>query len=146
VVGADHKVIVFVPFLHAISGVATFLAKHRHAPAVVHGSVSRTVRDKIFTDFQTKDEPRLIVAHPGCMAHGLTLTRANTIVWYAPSPSYEIYEQANARIVRPGQKEKTYIVHLVGTGVERETYKRQEGKGKMQGMLLDMFRNQEMAL
>jgi SNF2 family DNA or RNA helicase len=142
----DAKVIVFVPFLHAIAGVADYLARHKHVPSVVHGSVSRTVRDRIFTSFQTQDEPKLIVAHPGCMAHGLTLTRANTIVWYAPAPSYEIYEQANARIVRPGQLEKTYIVHLGGTAVERETYRRQETKGKLQGLLLDLFRQQELSL
>ena len=141
----DAKVIVFVPFLHAIAGVADFLAKQGHKPAVIHGGVSRTVRDRVFTEFQTRDEPRLIVAHPGCMAHGLTLTKASTIVWYAPAPSYEVYEQANARIVRPGQLEKTYIVHLSGTPVERETYKRQQTKGRMQGMLLDLFRQQELA-
>jgi SNF2 family DNA or RNA helicase len=142
----DHKVIVFVPFLHAIAGVAAYLTKHKHPPAVVHGGTSKGARDRLFTAFQNQPEPRLIVAHPGCMAHGLTLTKANTIIWYAPSPSYEIYEQANARIVRPGQRERTYIVHLAGTAVERETYKRQQTKGKMQGMLLDMFRSQNLAL
>lgn len=142
----DRKVIVFVPFLHAIKGVADYLAKHKHHAAVVHGGTSRAVRDRLFTNFQTQAEPKLIVAHPGCMAHGLTLTQANTIIWYAPSPSYEIYEQANARIVRPGQKEKTYIVHLAGTAIERETYRRQQTKGKMQGMLLDMFRQNNLPL
>ena len=74
------------------------------------------------------------------MAHGLTLTAADTIVWYCPYPDLEIYEQANARITRPGQKHKTLIVHLQGTPIERRIYSRLRSKGSLQGTLLEMFR------
>jgi hypothetical protein len=73
------------------------------------------------------------------MAHGLTLTSANTVVWYCPTNSLEIYEQANARIARPGQTSKTMIVHLAGTPVEKATYARLRERSKMQGMLLELF-------
>ena len=77
------------------------------------------------------------------MSHGLTLTEANTIVWYSPTRRLDEYEQANARITRPGQVAKTFIVHLYGTPVERVTYARLKSKAKMQGMLLQMFKDQE---
>lgn len=139
----DRKVIVFVPYVHALEGVTEYLRKQGFDTALIHGGVPRHARDKIFTDFQHKDTPRVLVAHPKTMAHGLTLTAANTIVWYAPYPDLEVYEQANARITRPGQTAKTLIVHLHGgTQVERLTYRRLKERAKMQGLLLHLFREQ----
>jgi SNF2 family DNA or RNA helicase len=139
----DRKVLVMVPFLHALTGVATHLRARHHDVSVVHGGTSRGQRDKIFNQFQTTTSPRIIVAHPQTLAHGLTLTRANTIVWYSPTTSLDIYEQANARIVRPGQTHKTLIVHLTGTSVESATYARLRAKARMQGCLLGLFAQQE---
>jgi SNF2 family DNA or RNA helicase len=76
------------------------------------------------------------------MAHGLTLTSANTIIWYSPTNSFETYEQANARIVRPGQTSKTLIAHLVGTSVERAVYARLQDRKSFQGLLLSLFHQQ----
>lgn len=140
----DRKVIVFVPFIHALNGVAAHLRKQNHSVAVVHGGTSRGLRDRLFTSFQNDAFPNILVAHPGCMAHGLTLTSAATIVWYSPTTSLETYEQANARIVRPGQTARTLIAHLSATPVERATYQRLRTKARMQGVLLDMFANQEL--
>jgi SNF2 family DNA or RNA helicase len=140
----DRKILVFVPFTHALTGIANYLRSKHHTVEVVYGATSRGARDRIFTSFQTKPDPRIIVAHPGCMSHGLTLTAANTIVWYAPITSNDTYDQANARIVRPGQTARTLIVHLGGTPVERITYARLKRRGKMQGVLLELFKQQEL--
>lgn len=139
----SRKVIVFVPFIHALEGVATFLQKHTSI-AVVHGQTPVGARNKIFRSFQEDYEPHTIVAHPGCMSHGLTLTAANTIVWFGPVNNFETYEQANARIIRPGQTSKTIVAHLVGSPVERLSYKRLQERGTFQGMLLELFRAQEL--
>ena len=141
----DRKVLILVPFIHALTGVATHLRAKGHDIAVVHGGTSRSARDKIFTEFQGGPSPRIICAHPQTLAHGLTLTEANTIVWWSPTTSLEIYEQANARIARPGQTSKTLIVHMSATPVERATYTRLRAKARMQGCLLDLFRQQEIA-
>jgi SNF2 family DNA or RNA helicase len=140
----DRKIIVFVPYIHALHGIAAHLTKNKHSVAVVYGATPRHARDKIFQAFQEAPDPRIIVAHPQTMAHGLTLTAANTIIWYGPTQSLEIYEQANARITRPGQTSKTLIVHLAGTTVEKMTYTRLRQRARMQGMLLDLFKNQEL--
>lgn len=131
------KIIVFCNFTHATEGLYNRLSKHDCA--LVHGGVKKTDRDRIFTAFQNDNSPRVIVAHPQCMSHGLTLTAANTIVWFTPTTSLETYEQANARITRPGQDKKSLIIHLQSTPIERRIYKRLQQKSSLQGALLDMF-------
>jgi len=145
VLQSDRKVIVFVPFLHALHSVAGHLSKDR-VVSLVHGGVSKTQRDEIFYKFQHADDPQVIVAHPGCMSHGLTMTAANTIVWYCPTDSLDTYIQANARIARPGQKHKTHIIHLQCSKVEKKAYARLQARESSQGLLLEMFEEQTKSL
>lgn len=138
---AGAKVIVFVPFTGALNAVAEELAKE-FSVEVIHGGVSKSERDRIFGAFQKSAEPRVLVANAAAMSHGLTLTAANTIIWFAPINSLEIYEQANARIVRPGQKLNTLIVNVEGSDLERKMYARLQHKGKMQGLLLELLKGE----
>jgi SNF2 family DNA or RNA helicase len=131
------KVIVFVPFTAALNMIAEEIGKFASV-ATVDGSVGKTARDKIFLEFQQEGAgPRVLVAQPASMAHGLTLTEANTIVWYGPVPNNDTYEQANGRITRPGQKRQQLIVHLEGTPIERKVYTRLAEKSDLQSVLLD---------
>jgi len=133
---AEGKVIVFVPYVSSVNMVAKELSKD-FTVEVIHGGVKKDERDRIFGAFQKGKEPKVIVAQPAAMSHGLTLTSASTIVWYAPVTSNETFEQANGRINRPGQKMNNFIIMLEGTPVERRIYKRLQNKQKMQGLLLD---------
>ena len=136
---AEGKVIVFVDFIHASKMIAQRLAKAGYSVEQVSGETSKTERDRIFTAFQAAEFPRVIVAHPKCMAHGLTLTEANTIIWFCPTNSLETYEQACARITRPGQTRKQLIMHLTGTPVESKLYRLLQQRSSLQGALLEMF-------
>ena len=80
---------------------------------------------------------KVIVAQPAAMSHGLTLTAASTIIWYSCVTSNEVFEQANGRINRPGQKMNNFIIMLEGTKVEKRIYNRLKNKQKMQGALLE---------
>jgi SNF2 family DNA or RNA helicase len=149
---AATKVIVFVPFKSVLRYVAEELrrellpkSKADAVDAMIHGSdlvaeisgdVPARQRGDIFREFQ-QGKTRVLVAQPAAMSHGLTLTAASTVVWYAPTNSNETYEQANARITRPGQKHTQFIVHIEGSAVERKTYERLKNKQKMQGILLE---------
>ena len=138
---SEGKVIVFVPLTGALDHVAAELRKDLSVE-VVHGETSKNERDQIFSNFQRGLDPRVLVANAATMSHGLTLTAATTIVWYAPVHSNEIYEQACARVRRPGQTRTTVIVHIAGSDVERRVYKRLQDKQSMQGLLLDMMKEQ----
>lgn len=140
---AATKVIVFVPFRAVLGNVVRELqATFGDAEVVcIHGGVGKSARDNIFSQFQNEHGgPRILVAIPQAMSHGLTLTAANTIIWYGPTNSNETYEQANARVTRPGQKHTQFIVNVEGSAVERKAYARLQGRQKMQGMLLDVIR------
>lgn len=137
----NEKVIVFAPYIHMVNSIYDTLKKDLSVERV-YGDTPKAQRDKIFNLFQNSAHPRVLVAHPQCMSHGLTLTVASTIVWYSPTMSLETYEQANARITRPGQKNTTYIIHMESSPVEKRVYKRLQTKGKMQGVLLEMFKQE----
>ncbi len=157
---AGSKVIVFVPFTSALENVAEHLRKELDPTGyarrkqgldgftdveVIQGSTSKGDRDAIFKAFQNTAEIRVIVAQPASMSHGLTLTAASVIIWFAPVNSHETYEQACGRITRPGQKLNQLIVNIEGSPVERAIYERLQHKGKMQGLLLDLLKEKETA-
>jgi len=133
------KVIVFVPITAALEAVAQTL-REDWSVEIVQGETSKSERDRIFAAFQTQAEPRVLVANAAAMSHGLTLTAATTIVWYAPVTSNEVYEQACARVRRPGQTRATVIAHIASSDAERRAYRRLQEKQSMQGLLLDLVR------
>jgi SNF2 family DNA or RNA helicase len=138
---ANAKVIVFVPFRSTVTKILEGVKAAGFTADAIHGRVSKSARDTILSDFQRKKDPRVLVAQPGTMSHGLTLTAANTIVWYAPITSNDIFSQANARVRRPGQKHTQLIVMIEGTPIERKYYSRLKEKEKVQGLLLDIIKN-----
>ncbi len=137
--GTDRKVLVFVPFKHALAGISEALTKEGVEHAVVSGDTPTGKRSEIFHLFQNTDKFKVLAAHPQCLAHGLTLTAADTIIWFAPVTSLEIYEQANGRIRRVGQKHKQLYLHLQSTPVEKRIYKLLQSKQSVQNKLLELF-------
>ena len=137
---ATHKVIVFVPFKHALAGIEKHLAttKLDVAPPI-SGDTSAGERSRIFGVFQNTDKYRVIIAHPQCMSHGVTLTAADTIIWFSPTSDLEIFDQANARIRRYGQRHKQQIIMFQTTKVEQHLYRRLRAKQKTQNLLLELF-------
>ena len=139
-----HKVIVFVPFISTLNIVAKRLRDEGFEVECIHGGVSKTERDRIFGAFQKQANPRVLVAQPAAMSHGLTLTAASTIVWYAPITSADTFVQANGRITRPSQKNNQLIIMIEGTEIERRYYARLSKKQKVQGTLLQMVKDAAM--
>lgn len=133
----NEKVIVFVPLTSVLESL-DFHLKKQHSTAIVDGSVSKNKRNQIFRDFQNSENPRVLLANAGTMAHGLNLTAASTIVWYAPISSNDIYNQANARIVRPGQTQVTNIIRMYATPMERRMYQALAEKTRLQDIVLEL--------
>ena len=139
---ADKKVLVFASFKWMVHALAMVIGS-RHSVAEITGDTPKGERDRAFAAFRTQDMPHVIAAHAGCMAHGLNLTQADTIIWYGPAPSSNIYEQANARVRRPGQTCKTHIIHIESTPIERKVFARLQNNQRLQGVLLSLFEGAE---
>jgi SNF2 family DNA or RNA helicase len=139
---SSHKVLVFVPFTHTIELLKTYLTKHHITCEVINGAVPVNRRSSIVDDFQKTDNVKVLIIQPQAASHGLTLTAANTIIWYAPVTSVETYLQANARINRPGQKNAMTIVHVTGSEVEARVYKMLTGKIGDHVKIIDLYRQE----
>lgn len=136
----EGKVIIFSAFKHAQTGLEAYIRKRGYSTVLVNGDTSAGKRAEIFRQFQFESDPRILNAHPQCMAHGVTLTAARTVIWFGPILSNEIYDQANMRIRRIGQKFKQQFVHIQATAAEKKAYGMLINQQSMQGQLLDMFR------
>jgi SNF2 family DNA or RNA helicase len=133
----DQKVIVCAPYRHMVEGVCGFLNKNGIDACYIHGDVSD--REKLFHAFQNTDTYRVMVAHPATIGHGITLTRANLLVWWSPIADFDVFDQANARIRRVGQEHKQQLLFLQSTAAERRVYDIVHRKEKVQDSFLSLI-------
>lgn len=136
---AEHKVLVFAPFKSALEGLSKALGKEKIDHAVVSGDTPAGRRTDIFNAFQNTSEYKVLVAHPACLAHGVTLTAAATIIWFGPVLDLEVFFQACGRITRLGQTHKQLVLMFGGTQVEKKVYDMLGQKEDMQRQFLDMI-------
>lgn len=87
-----------------------------------------------------KGDTRFFVAHPLSAAHGLTLVNSSMEIFFSLSYSSEQYEQARARIHRPGQKNNCVYQHLLAKDtIDEEILAVVQGKKTAQQIILDMI-------
>jgi len=139
---SSHKVLVFVPFTHTIDLLEKHLSKNNITCEVINGSVSVNKRSDIVKKFQEQTEPKVLIIQPKAASHGLTLTAANTIIWYAPCTSVETYLQANARIDRPGQVNNMTVVHIKGSPIEAKMYTMLQGNINNHQKVIDLYKQE----
>lgn len=137
---ASQKVLVFIPFKHTIAILAERLTADGISCACISGDVSVANRTKIFNDFQGTPNPQVLLIQPQAAAHGVTLTAANTVVWWGPVPSLETYAQANARVHRTGQKHPCTVIQLQGSPVEKYIYSLLDNRISVHAKLIDMYK------
>jgi SNF2 family DNA or RNA helicase len=138
----NNKVLIFVPFTHSIALLQKHLTKNNISCDVINGDVSANKRADIVQIFQTQPDPKVLIIQPQAASHGLTLTAADTIIWYAPCTSVETYLQANARIDRPGQVNHMTIVHVRGSQVESRLYQLLRSNISNHNEIIDLYRQE----
>ena len=137
---SSKKVLVFVLFKHTIDILTNKLLKDGITTEIIRGDVSAPKRTDIFHRFQTTPNPRVLVIQPQAAAHGVTLTAANTVVWWGPTSSLEIYAQANARVHRSGQDHKCTVVQLQGSAVEKRVYTLLDNRIDVHTKMIDLYK------
>jgi SNF2 family DNA or RNA helicase len=138
----DQKLIIFVPYRHTIEIVSKYLIKQGYSAEVINGDVTASRRADIINRFQTMDDPRILVIQPQAASHGVTLTRADTVIFWSPVLGVETYLQCIARMDRVGQVNKMTVVHLQGSEVEKRMYKVLQGKVDQHTALVDLYREE----
>lgn len=135
-----RKVIIFAMYTSSIDGIAAFLTKHGHACGVIDGRVSAGRRGELINQFQNTPEPRVLVMQPQATAHGITLTAADTVVFFGPLMSVELYLQAIARADRKGQNaDKVTVIHIQSSPIEKKMFAAMEGRVSDHTLLSTMF-------
>jgi SNF2 family DNA or RNA helicase len=134
------KVLIFVPFKHVIDILVTRLRSDGITTELIRGDVSAGKRTQLFKEFQTQPDPRVLVIQPQAAAHGVTLTAADTVVWWGPTSSLETYAQANARVHRSGQTNKCTVVQIQGSAIEKHVYSLLDSKINVHTKMIDLYK------
>jgi SNF2 family DNA or RNA helicase len=137
---AAAKVLVIIPFKGILRVLEPEVSKH-YTCAILNGDVSKNNRDKIITAFRNDTDPHILLCHPDVMAHGLTLTEADMVIFYAPIYSNDSFQQVTERINRPGQTRKMTIIRMMceGTRLENDIYAALDKKQEGQNTILDLY-------
>lgn len=106
-------VLVFYNFKHDLERLKKSLAKSRLAVKELKGATEEREWNEGKID--------VLLAHPASTAYGLNLQDGgNHVIWFGLNWSLELYQQANKRLHRQGQKEKVIIHHLISIGTRDE--------------------------
>lgn len=138
--GTDHKVLIFCSFKHSAQMVCNYLTSEGITYDTISGQKTGIARADTITGFQTHKDPKVLVIQPKAASHGITLTAADTIIWFNPTLSTETFLQANARCHRQGQKNPCTVYMLVGSDVEKKCYAVMDKNVNNQGNLLAMYK------
>ena len=139
----DRKVIIFALFKSTIDTIHTHLNKRGIPTEFINGTVTPPRRADIIRRFQNEENPRVLVMQPQATAHGITLTRADTVVFYGPLMSVEQYTQAIARADRKGQdSDKVTVIHIQGSPIEKKMFRALEDKVSDNLLITQMFENE----
>jgi SNF2 family DNA or RNA helicase len=110
------KAIIWATWTMDIRSIAEAL-RDRHdvqAVATLHGETPDSDRQQIVESFQDRQsELRFIVGHPKTGGFGLTLTAANTVIYYSNSYDLELRMQSEDRAHRIGQENKVTYIDLI---------------------------------
>ena len=139
----DRKVLIFALFRSSIDTIHQYLLKKGVAVECIHGGVTPNKRADTIRRFQNEKDPRVLVMQPQASAHGITLTAADTVVFFGPLMSVEQYIQCIARADRKGQNsDKVTVIHIEGSPVEKKMFTALASKVVDNSLLTRMFESE----
>jgi SNF2 family DNA or RNA helicase len=139
---ALHKVLIFIPYRHTLQLVQKHLNSVNISNEIISGDVTAIQRADIFKNVQQNPNPRVLLIQPQAASHGVTLTAADTVIFWSPVMSVETYLQCIARIDRVGQKNSMTVIHLQGSEVERRMYTMLQNKVSLHEKLVDLYKDE----
>mgnify|MGYP003643231492 FL=1 len=130
-----HSLVAF-NWRHERNALIEIAEKENISYAIIDGTIAPEKRKDIVTRYQA-GQIQVLFCHPQSAGHGLTLTKATTVIWCSPTYNAEHYQQFNQRIYRAGQTQKTETILIQAKNTwEPEVYKKLNTKlGRMENLL-----------
>jgi SNF2 family DNA or RNA helicase len=136
----SRKVLIFALFRSTIDTVQQHLLKKNIGVECIHGGITAGKRADTIRRFQNEPDTRVLVMQPQASAHGITLTAADTVIFYGPLMSVEQYVQCIARSDRKGQdSDKVTVIHIQGSPIEKKMFKALGNKVSDHSLLTQLF-------
>nr|WP_141827959.1 DEAD/DEAH box helicase [Clostridium sp. KNHs216] len=157
VYGEDHKAVeihqckieAFLEVVEALQGQSALVFYNfKHDRDRLIAALSKSgLRVRVYQDAQDEADWNnhkidILLAHPASTAYGLNLQDGgNHIIWFGLNWSLELYQQANKRLHRQGQKERVFIHNLIVQGsMDEDVMDALQGKSTTQESLLKALR------
>lgn len=125
VVEGKKKLVIFSRFLPEIHEIEKLcdkvLGKAKMEAVSIYGDIKKEARGEIIKRFQEDPKTMVIVGQIDTLGVGVTLTAADTCVYYSVNFNYATYDQSLSRIHRIGQKHPCTYIHLMAEKTIDET-------------------------
>ena len=117
VVEGKKKLVIFARFLPEVHEIEKLtekmLKKHGMKAVSIYGEIKKELRGNIVQQFQTDPSTMVFIGQIDTAGTGITLTAADTCVYYSVNFNYATYSQSLSRIHRIGQRNCCNYIHLV---------------------------------
>ena len=131
----------FIPEVRAIEELTKKLLPKGKKAVCIYGEIKKEDRGQIVQQFQTDPDTMIFVGQIDTAGTGITLTAADTCVYYSKTYNYATYEQSLSRIHRIGQKNTcTYIDLVAEKTVDERISKSLAKKEDMAKTVVDNWR------
>ena len=141
VIDAGKKLVVFCRFRAEIDLIQKLLERKKIKYCSIYGDIKIDDRGDIVKDFQTNPKTMVFLAQIDTAGLGITLTAADTCVYYSVNFNYAAYSQSLARIHRIGQKNACTYIHLtVENTIDEKVLKALAKKEDMAKTVVDDWR------
>lgn len=125
VVEGKKKLVIFarfIPEIHEIEALCQkVLGKAGMKSVAIYGDIRKEDRGPIVQQFQTDPKTMAFVGQIDTAGTGITLTAADTCVYYSVNFNYATYSQSLSRIHRIGQRNRCTYIHLLAEKTIDET-------------------------
>ena len=111
----EGKAIIWAHYQHDVQSIYKKIEKRFGPGSVVHyyGGTTQEERDKALKNFKEKPDCRFFVGTPATGGYGITLTVANTVIYYSNGYDLEKRMQSEDRAHRIGQKSSVTYVDII---------------------------------
>lgn len=134
-----RKLVIMARFVAELNGIIALLEKRGIGYAQVRGGIRDRAEE--VRRFQEDEDCRVFVGQIAAAGLGLTLTAADTLVFYSMDYSMSNFTQAQARIHRIGAKDTCHYLYLIAKGtIDEQVIKALRGKIDLAKSLVDDYR------